>query len=206
MDTIILRDLFSQADIGLDCWGRLRTQPVLITALVSTDVSQAGLTDKADDLTVDYSALGKSILKRMEEGKFGSLHCLARELAEEVVPSLGGYSGEGLQGDGVEDTTKRGGGQVKIIATAPKQLLCADALRITVIRSTTHTSDVIDIQNLQANLVLGLNPAERLVKQRVLVNISLDVQEMFFQVVDTDAIQLILGRVLDVSLFSSFLR
>jgi len=187
MDTVILRDLSSQAHIGLDCWGRDRTQPVLITALVSTDVSQAGLTDKADDLTVDYSALGKSILARIEKGKFVSLHELAKELAEEVVPGLSSKS----------KSEGQSGGEVKIIASAPKQLLCADALRITVIRSTTKKYDVIDIHNLQANLVLGLNPPERRLKQRVLVNISLDVQEQFFQCVDTLAIQLILGGVLD---------
>jgi len=187
MDSIILRDLSTQARIGLDCWGRDRPQPVLITAIVSTDVTRAGLTDKVEDLTVDYSALGKAIFEHIESrgdgpgsSGFRGLHHLASELAMDVIPRLVG--GEG-------------GGDVKIIAVAPKQLLCADGLEVTVFSSpfgnlgrefngkenSSRRTDVVSIKNFQANVVLGLNLHERLAKQRVLINISMDVHESFMQ-------------------------
>src|ERR1700744_432930 len=111
MDSIILRDLSTQAKVGLDCWGRERPQPILISVTVSTDITKAGLSDKLDDLTINYSTLGKGILRHVDVGgSFESLHDLALQLAEDIIPGLRGHG---------ED------GDVEVKIVAPKQLLCA---------------------------------------------------------------------------------
>jgi dihydroneopterin aldolase len=170
MDSIILRNLSAQARIGLDCWGRDRPQPVLITIIMTTDVAQATFSDEADDLTIDYSALGKGILNYINSRNepFESLYHLVLELAEDVIPS----HGNGLKF-----------GELEINAIAPKQLLCTDGLEVQLFRSgngnEAPTKDVINIKDLQANIILGVNQHERLFKQRVLINISIEVQKSF---------------------------
>lgn len=188
MDSIILRNLSTQARIGLDCWGRDRPQPLLITVIVTTDTAPAAYSDRAGDLSIDYSALGKGILSHVEskskdgERGFESLYHLALVLAEDVIPR---YS------NGVEFS------ELKITLTAPKQLLCADGLEVQLFRAGNQAQarDVISIKDLQANLVLGINSHERLLKQRILANVSLDVQQSFLDwaaLLNTKLISLVL--------------
>jgi len=156
MDTIILRDLATQARAGLDCWGRDRPQPVLVTAVISADVMQAGLSDSAEHLSVNYSAVGKQILRFIDSRNFESLYELAIELAKSI--------------------TNLHNNDLKLTVSAPKQLLCADGLEVYLSRPGAQgqivATDMISIKDLQANLVLGINTAERLIKQRVKIGIS----------------------------------
>lgn len=191
MDSIILRNLSAQARIGLDCWGRDRPQPILITVIVTTEVARAGFSDKADDLGIDYSALGKGILNHVDSGSkgrtFESLYHLALDLAEDVIPKFS----NGTEFD-----------ELKIWVTAPKQLLCADGLEVHLFRSGKRTQahrDVISIKDLQANLVLGINPHERLLKQRALINISIHVHQTFLEWIKLLNTDFLLSRMLDVS-------
>jgi dihydroneopterin aldolase len=173
MDSVILRNLQAQARIGPDCWGRDRPQHLLITVfIITTKVAQAGVSDKEEDLMIDYSKISKGILEHIKSRSepFESLYSLVLELADDVIPNFGNGSGHRFD-------------ELKIYAIAPKQFLCADALEIQLFRTRqgkqVSSRDVIQIRNLQANVIVGLNTHERLAKQRLLVDISIEVQQSF---------------------------
>lgn len=165
METIILRNLSTQARIGVDWWGRDKPQPLMISIFVTVnEASRASVTDTVDDLGVNYSKLGKDVMEFVEDitKEWKSTVTLARDLVGVISGSTNAKLGE-----------------VKIIIDAPKQLLCTDGLEVEMTKSKRGDRYLISIKNIQANLILGVNEHERLQKQRVSFTIILEFSEAF---------------------------
>jgi FolB domain-containing protein len=158
VDVIKLQDLTVSANIGPDCWGRDRSQPLLISVSFYTDESNGGLTDDIKDC-LDYSTLAKKVLVFFERNtQFSSMMKLALDLGPSLRKK---YSDNSVRA-------------VDLIFKAPKAALRAEE---TVLK-TTFTDNAVGFVDLlfkgiQMALIIGVNAAERDAKQRVSVAIHL---------------------------------
>ena len=64
-DTVFIENLDLVANIGADCWGRVRSQPVVVSVLVHLGHEYLDAAAKLDDVnaTVNYGTLCKAVLK-----------------------------------------------------------------------------------------------------------------------------------------------
>ncbi len=80
MDRILIRDLLVRCVIGVTPEERRQKQDVLINLSLALDLRKAGMSDRLED-TLDYSALKKRILARVEESQFQLVEALAETVA-----------------------------------------------------------------------------------------------------------------------------
>jgi D-erythro-7,8-dihydroneopterin triphosphate epimerase len=80
MDRILIRDLSVRCIIGLREDERESKQDVVVSLVLSTDLSRAGKSDVLDD-SLDYRAIKKRVLALMEESHFHLLEALAEAVA-----------------------------------------------------------------------------------------------------------------------------
>ncbi len=80
MDRIHIRALAARCVIGLSAEERRDKQDVVIDLSLSTDLREAGRTDRPED-TVDYRAIKKGVLALVERSQFRLLEALAEAIA-----------------------------------------------------------------------------------------------------------------------------
>jgi len=80
MDKIMIRDLALRTIIGTLPAERREKQDIVINLELQTDLTAAGRSDDLND-TVDYKALKKRIIGRVESSQFLLLERLAAEIA-----------------------------------------------------------------------------------------------------------------------------
>lgn len=80
MDKIIIRDLLVRCIVGLNEDERRDKQDVIINAVLYTDLSVAGKSDRFED-TVDYRALKKNIYRAVGESEWFLIEALAEMVA-----------------------------------------------------------------------------------------------------------------------------
>jgi FolB domain-containing protein len=161
-DIILIRDLRFDSIIGSggDRWAKVRPQPVVLSVRVQAALAAAGATDDVAQ-TLDYGALCKD-LRALGDGRaFDGL----RALAEAVMMLVLG---------------RERALAVRVSAVAPNQFLRADALHVVVARAKPHAPGehiVIDrarIEGLRADIIIGVNPAERELRQTAVVDVSFE--------------------------------
>jgi D-erythro-7,8-dihydroneopterin triphosphate epimerase len=84
LDRVFIRDLAIRCIVGVDEEERREKQDVLIQITMQTDLRRAGRTDALED-TVDYRALKKRIIRRVEESRFYLIEALAQSIADECL-------------------------------------------------------------------------------------------------------------------------
>jgi len=84
MAIIRITDLTLKTIIGTNDWERKVKQKVVINIDIELDVSKAAKSDKIQD-TLDYKALTKKIIKRVEASKYYLLEKLSSEVLKIVM-------------------------------------------------------------------------------------------------------------------------
>jgi dihydroneopterin aldolase/2-amino-4-hydroxy-6-hydroxymethyldihydropteridine diphosphokinase/dihydropteroate synthase len=158
LDEIIIRELTVNATVGPDRWDKRRAQPIRVTTTLYTSITAAGRSDKLDD-TIDYGPMCKGITNLVDGGEFDDLHTLAQCVAAYSLTQ----SAPAAQ-------------IVKVQAEALNQFLSAESLGVVVWKANVgweakagHDKGLIN--NLTANVIIGVNPLERISKQSVDINL-----------------------------------
>ncbi len=81
MDKIIIRDLITRCIIGINPEERVEKQDICINLTIHADLSRACRSDDFQD-TLDYKALKKKILQRVENSQYYLIEALAQAVAE----------------------------------------------------------------------------------------------------------------------------
>ena len=84
MDKIYLRELKTEAIIGIFDWERQVKQTVLIDLEMSADVRRAALSDSIED-TLNYKRVAKRLLEFIEGSSFHLVETLAERIAQLVL-------------------------------------------------------------------------------------------------------------------------
>jgi len=167
-DIIFIDRLGLSANIGLDCWGRRRPQPIFISIYLHLTpngfLSRSGQSDNVND-SVDYGSLTKAVMRYVESEKNG--FNAVEQLIDGVADQAFGLAGEN-------------GKEVRVILELPKLVPLAEggiAVEVTR-RATQGTQDSgaaqkkVYVKDLSYAVIIGVNEPERRDKQRVLVNLE----------------------------------
>ncbi len=84
MDKIFLKELKTEAIIGIFDWERQVKQTVLIDLEMNADVRKAALSDSIED-TLNYKRVAKRILEFIEQSSFHLVETLAEHIAMLVL-------------------------------------------------------------------------------------------------------------------------
>ena len=163
-DVVFIDSLQLSANIGPDCWGRSRAQPVLVSIhlhLSDGYLTYAGQTDDVKD-SVHYGHLCKAISKRLEDpsARFSDVRDLIAAVTEE---------GFQLGGEVVVE--------VKVKVELSKMILLAAGFSVEVTTARKiKREDVgmkVSVTGVILAVIIGVNPPERKAKQRVITDIIL---------------------------------
>jgi dihydroneopterin aldolase len=88
MDKIYLRELKTEAIIGIFDWERQVKQTVLIDLEMNADVRKAALSDSIED-TLNYKRVAKRLLEFIEGSSFHLVETLAEHIAMLVIEEFG---------------------------------------------------------------------------------------------------------------------
>ena len=171
------------ANIGSDCWGKSRPQPLELSVYLHLRPSFLDKSGASGDVvdSVHYGHLTKAISALVDSkysvrGKgsevreaFGGIHGLANEVAEEALK---------LAADAALE--------VRIVVNAPNLILLAgDFVVDTTISRASHGGGdgddggsmiavggrVVEIKEITIPVIIGVNPPERLAKQKVVTDL-----------------------------------
>ncbi|KAI8611218.1 Dihydropteroate synthase-like protein [Chytriomyces sp. MP71] len=191
-DKIILSNLRVDCLVGVDAWERPRHQPLVISISVASDV--AGSVAKVGDSlsaehTVSYSTMQSAVRDFAARNSYRTLEALAMAIAHVCYAQCG-----------VKELKTDGGVTVTIVK--PKALLHADSVGIQITRTRKELeeidellrrkqagesfprsldiepydvgvgSDLIFIRQLACSTIIGINPWERVHKQRLLIDVT----------------------------------
>ncbi|KAF2748547.1 hypothetical protein M011DRAFT_466944 [Sporormia fimetaria CBS 119925] len=162
IDTVQVRDIQVVADTGKDAWGRDVKQPALISVAIvpKTSFRSAAEMDGLDDSTVHYGMLSKSIMAavRETEGHLHTAHFVSM-LERRLLETAG--------------ATTLASHQITVFY--PKATLHGEGVGIWEANylNSVYSSELF-LRNVRIPCIIGLNPHERLHKQTVVVNLSIE--------------------------------
>lgn len=178
LDKILIKNLVLKNVTGVDSWQRLKSQPVVISVWLHTDITTAGNTDHVTN-SIHYGHVTKGITKLAEKSSFKSLEALAHAILRLCCVHFG-----------AEKTT------VKI--EQPKALLHAAASGVQFSRtrqdfqgddqiietlgsvSQLGYEDLVFVKDLKLHTIIGVNPWEREEKQVVVINLAIYPSDLLF--------------------------
>jgi dihydroneopterin aldolase len=158
-DVVLVDTIQLTANIGADCWGRLREQPVSITVHLHLKPSFLDISGQSDNVvdSIHYGHLTKAISALSES--FADVRALVHEVTQKAF---------GLAGDNVD--------AVRVIIGLPKQILLANDFEVEVItprgKDSLQQTAKVSVKDLVMPVLIGVNPPERLAKQKVVTNIT----------------------------------
>lgn len=169
-DKILVKNLVLKNVAGVEAWQRLKSQPVVISVEIYTDITAAGNTDHVTN-TIHYGHVTKAITKLGETCTFKSLEGLAHAVVKLCCVQFGAA-------------------KTKVTVEQPKALLhaAASGVRLTraiedyqncdkdIVETTGEVSglgvaDEIFVRDLRLHTIVGVNPWEREEKQVVVINL-----------------------------------
>ncbi|KAG6916073.1 hypothetical protein DXG01_008547 [Tephrocybe rancida] len=157
-DVVFVDTLHLSANIGPDCWGKTRPQPVEVSVYLHLTPSFLNAPGASDDVldSVHYGHLSKAISSKIAGYAFTGVEKLVEAVNVEAAA---------LAGPAVEE--------VRVVVNLPKQVLLAEGFLVDTMTSMKDktTSRNVKIQNLVLPVLIGVNPPEREAKQRVITNI-----------------------------------
>ena len=172
LDKILIKNLVLKNVTGVDSWQRLKSQPVIITAWLYTDITAAGNSDHVTS-SIHYGHVTKAISKLTETSTFKSIEELGHAILRLCCVDFG-----------AERTT------VKV--EQPKALLHAAAAGVQLSRAKNDyeglqdqkevmttgeisglgKEDMVFVKDMRLSTIIGVNPWEREEKQVVVVNLT----------------------------------
>jgi len=161
-DVVFVDSLQLSANIGPDCWGRLRAQPILLSLYLHLRPSYLSLAAKSDDVrdSVHYGHLSKAISILLEDPAV-QFSC-PRELISAVARRAFEVAGADVA-------------EVRVVVDVPKFILLAAGSAFDVTIPAALAGDVLmkfSVSALVLAVVIGVNPPERKAKQRVITSID----------------------------------
>ncbi|OBZ87108.1 Folic acid synthesis protein fol1 [Choanephora cucurbitarum] len=170
-DKILIKNLVLKNVAGVEAWQRLKSQPVVITVELFTDITAAGNTDHVTN-TIHYGHVTKAITKLGETSTFPTLEALAHAVVKLCCVQFGAA-------------------RTQVVVEQPKALLHAAASGVKLARAIEDykdlASDVIEttgqvsglgvrdeifVRDLRLHTIVGVNPWEREEKQVVIINLK----------------------------------
>ena len=187
-DTISIDRLGLSTIVGLDCWGRRRAQPILISVYLHLTpdgfLSRAGKSDSVID-TIDYGSLTNAVAQYVENKENGFED--VGQLTDGVVQRAFEAAGEN-------------GKEVRVLVELPKLAPLAEgglAVEVNATQGTQNTAQkTVYVKDLILSVVIGVRDPERNEKQRVVVNLEVCEREN----VTIDNYQNIVRHISNVSL------
>ncbi len=88
MDRIIINDLSVRCIIGINEYERRERQDVLINIVLSSDLREAGRTDRFEN-AIDYRAIKKKIVSMVEDSSFFLIEALAEAISDICLAQSG---------------------------------------------------------------------------------------------------------------------
>ncbi len=88
MDRIIIKDLSVRCIIGINEDERRERQDVLINIVLSSDLREAGRTDRFEN-AIDYRAIKKKIVSMVEDSSFFLIEALAEAISDICLAQSG---------------------------------------------------------------------------------------------------------------------
>ncbi|KAG1851816.1 hypothetical protein C8R48DRAFT_612346 [Suillus tomentosus] len=158
-DVVLVDTIQLTANIGADCWGRLREQPVSITVHLHLKPSFLEISGQSDNVldSIHYGHLTKAV------SALSASYTDVRALVHEVTQKAFALAGENVDA-------------VRVVVGLPKQILLANDFEIEVVtprgKDSLQQAAKVSVKDLVMPVLIGVNPPERLAKQRVITNIT----------------------------------
>jgi len=179
-DVVFVDTLRLSANIGPDCWGHVRPQPIELTVylhLKPSFLQTAGESDNVVD-SVHYGHLTKAIstlIKSKSETDASGF-----ESTDDLIRAVTARAFE-LAGEAAME--------IRVVLSIPKMILLANGFTVDVVAEKIGTSFAgiskkVSVEDIVVPVIIGVNPPEREQKQRVLVNITFHEDPSFSQNVD----------------------
>jgi FolB domain-containing protein len=144
-----------QAVVGLDCWQREKPQRVLVSVRVRHSLLKAADTDDIS-YTLDYRKIYNDAILPLGLERHSSLLDLVEQASKQVFSASGEAAFE-------------------ITVALPNALLNSDG-GVSITQSVSSEDGLADrsmsIKDLRIYCIIGVNPAERLVKQPVIISVE----------------------------------
>jgi dihydroneopterin aldolase len=167
-DIVFVDTLRLSANIGSDCWGRIRAQPIEITVYLHLKPSFLQAAAESDDVvdSIHYGHLTKAI-RILIKSRSGS-DSRGFEGVDDLIQAVTACAFE-LGGEPVTE--------VRVVLNIPKVILLASGFFVDVVTARdgsnfTVVSKKVSVGDIVVPVIIGVNPPEREAKQRVLVNIT----------------------------------
>ena len=174
-DIIYLKNYRYDAIVGLDCWGRKKTQQVVTSIRITSDITLAGRSDEIGQ-TLNYSQVAKALAKAVENGiEYINFANINRQFASTIL--------------------RMKQVQVHIKSMAPKGLL-RGGFGCESWHGSDHQMVVTVFDALRLWVIIGVNAHERLIRQLVLV--TLRVQEERAATSDPESVRHIVEDTMNV--------
>ncbi|KAG6332614.1 hypothetical protein ID866_6477 [Astraeus odoratus] len=185
-DVVFLDSIQFTTAVGTDCWGRPKAQPVLASVYLLLQPSFLDVCGASDDVkdSVHYGHLAKAVTAHVGERERKGLHYAGvYALIQDVTTAAFGLAGESAVA-------------VRVVIDLPKQILLASGFTTEVTtprllvdapslgEGSTNDgisappdrpapiSAVVRVKDLDLPVLIGVNPPERLARQRVITNIT----------------------------------
>ncbi|KAG0698004.1 Dihydroneopterin aldolase-domain-containing protein [Suillus ampliporus] len=158
-DVVLVDTVQLTANVGVDCWGRTREQPVSITVYLHLKPSFLDVSGQSDNVTdsIHYGHLTKTISAL--SGSYTNVRVLVNEVTQKAF-ALAGENAEA----------------VRVVVGMKKMILLAEDFEVEVItpsgQDSSHQAAKVAVKGLVMPVLIGVNPPERLAKQRVITNIT----------------------------------
>lgn len=183
LDKILIKNLVLKNVTGVDSWQRLKSQPVVISVWLYTDITAAGNSDHVTN-SIHYGHVTKAITKLAETSTFKSIEALGHAILRLCC---------------VDFKAERTAVRVE----QPKALLHAAAAGVQLSRTRADfesiqengetlgdisglgVDDMVFVKDLRLSTIIGVNPWEREEKQVVLINLTVYPSKILFS--DTEA-------------------
>ncbi|KAI9030987.1 Dihydropteroate synthase-like protein [Phycomyces nitens] len=169
LDRILIKNLVLKNVTGVDSWQRLKSQPVVISVWLYTDITAAGDSDIVTN-SIHYGHVTKGITKLAETGTFKSLEALAHAVVRLCCVHFGAV-------------------RTMVKVEQPKALLHASASGVIMSRAKVDfkgiegetlgdvsglgREDEVFVKDLRLHAIIGVNPWEREEKQVVVINLTI---------------------------------
>ena len=163
VDRVLVNSLSVTSTVGVDAWGRIKPQPVLISLAVSFGkaFNSAAASDQVDDSTVHYGDLSKNIIaavkaKAKDTLSMHNLMGVLEAAALATIPNL----------DGVH--------ALELEICLPKASLLGTGVVVQYFIADWALARRLHIRDLTLPTVVGVNEHEKKMKQQLLVNVWVD--------------------------------
>ena len=189
-DTVSLAALHLAATVGPDQWHRTRPQPIQLSLHLHLAPFYLDTSGRSDDVadSLHYGHLAKAVERRVS-ARAADGYASASALVEDVTDAAFGFARDavGRDGDAVGGVVHA----VRVVLSLQKQILLAGNFEVEL---TTRASDwmrapsaiskagaIVRVTDLILPVLIGVNPPERLDKQRVVTDLT------FFEAAHTGA-------------------